>query len=208
MSSLRLTSERSTFTESLGIREESGFQNVIAIQGDVQDLANYRSAFDRVFVERTLIHVPDIKRAVRELLGALKPGGKLVLVEPDFTTVSFNSEMPEVTSKIVGMRAKQIRNPTAGALLVSLLRAEGAVVEEVIERPLVHSHATSSLLDLNDIHALAVSASRPGAEEKTLAENGLTAPEVLDWLAEQGRLASKGAFHSVTKMHLVSATKK
>jgi SAM-dependent methyltransferase len=54
------------------------------VQGDVQSLPFVDNAFDRVIDCETLEHVPDERRALREMFRVTRPGGKLLLTTPNY----------------------------------------------------------------------------------------------------------------------------
>lgn len=58
--------------------------------GDAEALPFGEAVFDAVRAERLLIYLTDVRRAVREMLRVLKPGGRLALIEPDFSTTTVN----------------------------------------------------------------------------------------------------------------------
>lgn len=52
--------------------------------GDIQAIAHPGASFDTVFSCETIEHVPDPRRAVRELARTLRPGGRLFLTFPNY----------------------------------------------------------------------------------------------------------------------------
>jgi SAM-dependent methyltransferase len=59
--------------------------NVTVMQGDVRTAELPERSFDLVHARYVLIHIPDYERALNRMLACLKPGGWLVLEEPDFS---------------------------------------------------------------------------------------------------------------------------
>lgn len=63
----------------------SNLSNVEVREGDIRDLASENYAFDLIHTRYVLIHIPDFHVVLSKLLNLLKPGGWLVLEEPDFS---------------------------------------------------------------------------------------------------------------------------
>ncbi|MCS6292799.1 MAG: methyltransferase domain-containing protein [Nitrospira sp.] len=54
-------------------------------QGDIRTASLPQGSFDLVHARYVLIHLPDYEIALSQMLAALKPGGWIVLEEPDFS---------------------------------------------------------------------------------------------------------------------------
>ena len=59
--------------------------NVTLVQADIRAAQLPQQSFDMVHVRYVLIHLSDYEVALTKLLDSLKPGGRLVLEEPDFS---------------------------------------------------------------------------------------------------------------------------
>ena len=59
-------------------------ENVDLCIGDIRELALPAQAFDLIHVRYVLIHLPDATEVLSKLWNTLKPGGHLVIAEPDF----------------------------------------------------------------------------------------------------------------------------
>lgn len=59
--------------------------NVEVLEADVRHLALENHSFDLVHARYVLIHIPDFQVALTKMLKLLKPGGWIVLEEPDFS---------------------------------------------------------------------------------------------------------------------------
>jgi 2-polyprenyl-3-methyl-5-hydroxy-6-metoxy-1,4-benzoquinol methylase len=64
-------------------------------QGDITAGPVDPGAFDLVTARAVLHHVADAEAAIVNLVASLRPGGALLLIEPDFLPVSV-AEPPEV----------------------------------------------------------------------------------------------------------------
>ncbi len=64
---------------------ESGQSNVEIVRADIRTAQLPEQSFDLVHARYVLIHIPDYEAALNRMLDCLKPGGWLVLEEPDFS---------------------------------------------------------------------------------------------------------------------------
>ncbi|MFF2813118.1 methyltransferase domain-containing protein [Streptomyces sp. NPDC058000] len=69
--------------------ERTANQDTVTVQlGDIHDLPLADRATDRARTDRVLQHVADPVRALCEIRRVLQPGGRLVMGEPDWTTLA------------------------------------------------------------------------------------------------------------------------
>ena len=59
--------------------------NVSVVRADIRTTQLPRQSFDVVHARYVLIHLPDYEEALTKMFDSLKPGGCLVLEEPDFS---------------------------------------------------------------------------------------------------------------------------
>lgn len=84
-------------------------------------------SFDAAWVKRVLMHLPDAGPVVHELRRVLRPGGRLVAVEPDSEILLLDSGLPDVTRRVLAFRAAGYANPWSGRQLPRHLREAGLV---------------------------------------------------------------------------------
>src|SRR5690348_1770439 len=67
---------------------DSGSSNAEFRQGDILAGPVEEAAFDLVTARAVLHHVADLRTAVANLVASLRPGGALLIIEPDFLPVT------------------------------------------------------------------------------------------------------------------------
>lgn len=92
--------------ERFGDRPNTDF-----MAASIETLPIATASLDAIRVDRVLIHVPDPWIALRELLRVLRPGGRLVVSEPDMVGLWVSSDDPEATGLIVSAIANSCRHP-------------------------------------------------------------------------------------------------
>lgn len=69
------------------------------VQGDIREVSLPAHSYDVIHARYVLLHIPDFRAAMANMLSALKPGGFAVLEEPDFTTAKpVNGTEKEMTA--------------------------------------------------------------------------------------------------------------
>lgn len=61
--------------------------NATVVRGDILDAAAAPGPFDIVYARYVIMHLPDTALALRRLLGRLRPGGAVILIDPDFQSL-------------------------------------------------------------------------------------------------------------------------
>jgi SAM-dependent methyltransferase len=119
-------------------RTLSGDGPVRFVQADAATLPFAEAAFDGVRVERVLQHVADPDGVIREAARILRPGGRLVVVEPDWGTLVVDLPGVEAAAPFGRALEQAIAHPRIGRTLRRRLLDAGFVeVEARVEPHLV-----------------------------------------------------------------------
>lgn len=104
--------------------------------GDAHQLEFPNDTFDRCRADRTLHHIDDPRLALSELVRVARPGGRVVVSEPDFGTIAIDAMGRELTQAILRVRCNSLRSPWIGRQLPRMFAELGlrdvAVQPEVL----------------------------------------------------------------------------
>lgn len=116
------------FSEAMIAEAKNRFRDceqLVFVQGSADDLPFDDAVFDAVRVDRVLIHVPDPDKAIDELLRVLKPGGRIVVSEPDMPGAWLDTEHLETAQTVIGAVARSCTTPLLARQMWNRLRARG-----------------------------------------------------------------------------------
>lgn len=167
-------------------------------RGDALSLPFADDTFDAVRAERLLVHVDDVTWAVAEIVRVVKPGGRVVLMETDWSTVGATTTEPELERRLTRfLPAYLLRSGYAAKLSLGAARSAGLkdVVSEALPVVLTRYTDWFATLLLADVFAEAVRCS------------AMTAEEVARLGASFHALDADGAFVGSLNMLLVSGSK-
>jgi arsenite methyltransferase len=164
-------------------RRSQGFGNVAFEEGDATALPVDSGRFDRALSVQVLEYVRDVPAALAEMHRALRPGGRVVIWDVDWTTVSWHSEDPDRMARVLEVWDEHLAHPSLPRTLSASLRAAG--FEDV--RMEGHAFATDELTPE------CYGGSLLPVIERYVAGQG--AEEVEAWAAEQRALGERGEFY-------------
>ena len=166
-------------------------------QGDALELEFPSDEFDGVRADRVLQHLEDPARALDELIRVTRPGGKVVVFEPDWDTLLIDSPDREVTRQIVRCNADAVANGRIGRQLRALFVKAGLAPVDVcgIGAVLTSFTLANQLLFLTRGTQQAVDAKR------------ISAAQAADWLDQLRGADGAGTFFASVTGFIVAGGK-
>jgi ubiquinone/menaquinone biosynthesis C-methylase UbiE len=152
--------------------------------------------FDGVRTERVMMHVADSAGAMVELARITKPGGRIVLVEPDHRRLAIDSDDEELAIRFNAVFGRALANGSAG------LRARSDAVKAglrvtTVEPTTYQFHSYEQFLPVFDL----------SVGRQFMLDDGVDSDRFDDWLAELVQRDAEGRFLVVGVMYLVVAEK-
>ncbi|MFI1866093.1 methyltransferase domain-containing protein [Streptomyces jumonjinensis] len=161
---------------------------------DVHALPLPSSSADRVLTDRLLQHVADLPRALAEVRRVLRPGGRLVMAEPDWDSLAVDHPDLEVSRAYTRhITDRIVRNAVVGRQLPRLALRAGFAVTSV-------APATSVF---RDVHAADQVLGLQRNTERAVAADYLTDRQAGSWLDH----LAQGPFFAAVTLYIVTAEK-
>jgi len=160
-------------------------------QGDVLALPYGNAEFDSVQTSRLLVHVPDFRKAIDEMIRIMKPGAIGVFSEGDMDhgmlLLTSDDRLRSVHQKKTEFTAKMCANPRAASNSYRYLLSHADAEDVTMEGFTAFMFKPTDMFGTMDYEAQGL---------KKLVENGTLAQEDMDYyLAEAtGRSANEGNF--------------
>jgi len=166
-------------------RHVEGHNNVAFHQSDAVALPVEDASFDAVVSVQVLEYVPEVPVALAEMRRVLRPGGRVVLWDVDWSTVSLHTTDAARTQRILRAWDAHLTHPSLPRTLAAQLRSAG--FDDI--RVEGHTFATNEFVpDSYGGSAL------PGIARFAAGRDGITKDEAKAWEAEQRELAERGEF--------------
>jgi ubiquinone/menaquinone biosynthesis C-methylase UbiE len=163
------------------------------VVGDAHHLDFPDNSFDACRTDRVLLHLADPSQAVREIARVLRPGGRVVALEPDAGGLLLDHPDRDTTSKILESRAFGTRSGWIGRSLRRLFLSAGLtdIELQVLPSPRTDFAETDASLRLQE-HA-----------DRAAASGAITPESAERWKATLIEAADRGEFFCVVTLFLV-----
>jgi ubiquinone/menaquinone biosynthesis C-methylase UbiE len=183
---------------ALAARRCVGHGNVKFDAADATSLPVEDASFDAVLCVQVLEYVPDLLAGLAELYRAVRPGGRVVVWDVDWATVSWHSADPERMRRVLRAWDEHLAHPSLPRTLAPAMRSAGF---EHVEME-AHSFANASF-DPDTYGAAAV----PLIRSFIPGRNGVSKDEANAWAAEQLELGQHGEFYFACLQFCFTATR-
>jgi ubiquinone/menaquinone biosynthesis C-methylase UbiE len=183
---------------ALAARRCAGHPDVEFAEADVTALPVGDAGFDAALCVQVLEYVPDTSAALAELHRVLCPGGRVVIWDVDWATLSWHSADPERMRRVLDAWDEHLVHPSLPRTLAPALRAAGFA--DVAMQ--AHSFATASF-DPDTYGAANV----PLIGSFVAGRNGVTKDEAAAWMEEQRQLGERGEFYFACLQFCFTATR-
>lgn len=134
-------------TQARDRMEQAGLSAQVQVQvADAYRLPFEAGSFDAAHCERVLMHLTDPTAALREMARVVRPGGKLVAVEPDWSSLRIDHPDPEALAHVYERMKRRHRDANIGLALRWLMVDAG--LSHVTPCPLAAPVTDFALLSL------------------------------------------------------------
>ena len=178
-------------------RRVEGRENAELLEGEATALPVADGDFDAAVSVQVFEYVDEIPAALGEIRRALRPGGRIVLWDVDWTTMSLRTADEARMERILAAWDEHLADPALPRRLTAELRAAG------FEDPRVegHSFATNELID--DTYGGFVV---PFLEQYVIDAGTADEADARAWADEQRELAERGEFYFAVTQLCFTAT--
>jgi ubiquinone/menaquinone biosynthesis C-methylase UbiE len=183
---------------AIAARRCAGRANVEFREGPATAVPVDDASFDVALSVQVLEYVADTAAALAELHRAVRPGGRVVIWDVDWATVSWHSADPERMAKALTAWDAHLAHPSLPQTLTAQLRAAG------FENVRAEGHAFVS--NDNDGESY-LSATLPLIEDYLVGSGLIAADEAHAWADEQRELGERGEYYVACIQFCFAATR-
>jgi arsenite methyltransferase len=170
---------------AVAAKRAEGHDNVEFHEADATSLPVPDASVDRAIAVQVLEYVGDISAALAELHRALRPGGRVLVWDVDWATVSWQAGDGELMRRVLAAWDKHLTHPSLPRTLAAHLRGAGFDRIQMDAYPF----ATTQLIP--DAYGGSLV---PLLEQYVVEQGGMSRQEGKLWADEQRKLGERGEF--------------
>jgi arsenite methyltransferase len=183
---------------ALATRRCAGHDNVELHEADATALPVEDGGFDAAISVQVQEYLADVDAGLAELRRALRPGGRVLVFDIDWETLSIHTEDPSLATRVLHAWDEHLAHRSLPRTLASRLRSAGFEDVRMTAHPLV-------TIDFNqDSYGAAV---LPFMGAFVAGRQGITEAEAQAWVTEQRELGERGEFYFAIMQFCFTARK-
>jgi arsenite methyltransferase len=184
---------------AVAAKRAAGHDNARFHQADATSLPVPDASFDRAVCVQVLEYVPDVPTALSEMHRALRPGGRVLVWDVDWATLSWHAIDQHLTRRVLAAWDNHLTHPSLPRTFAAQLRNAG--FEDVRMDP--YAFATTELIP--DTYGGSL---LPLIEQYVAEQGGMSQEEAKAWADEQRGLGDRGEFFCTVTQFCFTATRR
>jgi arsenite methyltransferase len=169
----------------LAARRCEGYDNVSFHEAEATSLPVGDAAFDAALSVQVLEYVSDIDAALAEIHRAVRPGGRVVIWDVDWATLSVHTSDPTRNDRVLRAWDAHLAHPSLPRTLAPSMRSAG------FEEVRMEGHTFTSAEFTPDAYLCSL---LPLIGQYVTGRDGVTEEEAQAWVADLEELGGRGAF--------------
>ena len=179
-------------------RRCTGLAQVSLQQGSIENLLFDDDSFDALSCTQTLLYVNDLEQALQEFRRVLKPGGRIAILETDWTGAIINSDDQALAQRIFNAWDLALVNPNLPKRLRPMLAGLGFGALRVEAIPILNAGYSENSYSANMLQNFVDTARK---------QDGVTADEAESWLEGVDNLIRQDEYFFCVNRFLFTAVK-
>jgi ubiquinone/menaquinone biosynthesis C-methylase UbiE len=182
----------------LKIKKTPSGQYVSLLQGNAGALPFQSDHFDSCRSERLFMHLADPETTLSEMIRVTKPGGRIVIIDTDWCSLSIDNPLPRVERVLSDYRINNIlKNGFSGRSLYRQFQMHQLSAVEAEAFPVC----------ITDAELFYFISMQQAVEDQALADGLVTHGELNEWRNALNEASFRNSFYSNATMVMISAVK-
>jgi len=184
---------------AVAARRAEGHGNVTFCQADATALPVPEASFERALCVQVLEYVRDVPAALSQLHRALRPGGRVLVWDVDWATVSWHATGRQLARRVLAAWDNHLTHRSLPRTLAAQLRNAGFADVRMD----AHAFATTELIP--DAYGGSLV---PLLKQYVAGQGGINQEEANAWADEQRELGDRGEFFFTVTQFCFTATRR